>query len=491
MAETTEPNTISAAPWSRLAKRTATIILLLTILLIPLWFLWNHIADQRLQSAINQITARHELLFPADFAPPPLPDSQNAAKYFMSAAAAIDQYNWSPRSSNFNFPNYPPFGVQWEQMADAAVKSNLMPLILARQARQFDRAVWNPLPPSPLFMNLQLPYLNDQRSLANLLGDAAQLAHQRGDDAEAIERMRDILHQADSLDDNNFTLINRLVSIGIQSLATSELQLIAADHLAIENVQFPNALPTVHPIIPVRRQVIVDLIHQLLDEKISQTAEHRAILGERMLSLDAILWLADQAPLLRPMFKLETARHLAVVDIELRAISQPNWPKTLAICATAPPPLTPKWPAKPGPAAPRFSHITSAAFETSMDRFFLTQWRVISARRAVSVTLALQLYRADHNHWPENLDQLVPTYLPAVPTDPFIASPAPIGYMLNKQTLNGIERPLLYFDTLSYPTTTTTPPTTPCFAWQNSGNREWRDVTLWKSPPVTAPSPGS
>src|SRR5271155_2146293 len=210
MAEPIETNPVSAAPWSRLLKRTATLLILLTVLLPPLWLLWNHIANQRLQSAIDQIITRHEPLYPADFAPPPLPDNQNAATYLKAAAAAIDQYNWSPRSSNYNFPNYPPFGVQWEQMADAAVRSNPTPLALSRQARQFDRAVWVRLPPKPLFVNLSLPFLNDSRALANLLADAAQFAHQHGDDDEAIERVRDLLHEADSLDDNNLTLITRL-----------------------------------------------------------------------------------------------------------------------------------------------------------------------------------------------------------------------------------------------------------------------------------------
>jgi hypothetical protein len=459
MPEPTASATISLASWSRLWKRITTVAVMLTILLPTLWLLWNHIANQRLQSMIDQITARHEPLYPADFAPPPLPDDQNAATYLKAAALALNRQNWSPRSSNFTFPPYPPFGAQWQQMADASVKSNPQALALARQAWKFDRAIWEMLTStSPVVRSTIIPQLNGARGLANLLADAAELAHIQGDDAEAIERLRDVLHEADSLNDNNVTLVSTLVSIGIDALAMSELQLIATDHLAIETARFPDRPPTTQPIIPVRRRVIVGLINQLLDEKKIEAALRRAFLSDRMMELDAIQRLADQNLLLRPMYKLEAARSLADKDIALAAAAQPNWPKASAIFAIDPLPPPPPPTNLPSNAAPRFSRSVTANFVVSLSRFAKTEFRVISERRMAAITLALQLYRADHGRWPAKLDELVPSYLPFVPMDPFMAEPTQMGYLLDKQSLpGGLDRPLLYVDESGHPSTAPPP----------------------------------
>ena len=457
-----------------------------------IWLCWNHVADKRLQSSINQITARGEPLFPQDFAPPPLPDDQNAATYLIAAAAAMNRTVWPPRSSNFTFPPYPPYGAQFEQMTDAAVKANPQTLALAHKARQFDRAIWTKLPPKPAAAGLIVTNLNDARALANLLADTAELDQRRGDDGQAIDRVRDILHLADSIDDNGITLVQWLVSIGIDlhvSFVTS-CKSFRPDHLVIENAQFPDSRATTQPIKPVHRQVILDLIHQLMDDQAKQSELRRAILAERMLQLDFISWFANQELLLRPMFKLDAARSLDSMDIFIRAAAEPNLPRALAVLSASQFRPTPVPPPVPNPAAPRFSRAASSAFSIGMNRLSVIYWRVASERRAAAVSLALHLYQADHGHWPASLNQLAPEYLPTVPADPFIASPTPIGYILDRQTFRGHERPLLYFDTLGYPTNTTIP-SVPMFGWNNTTNREWMDVILWSLPPTTAPSGGS
>lgn len=51
------------------------------------------------------------------------------------------------------------------------------------------------------------------------------------------------------------------------------------------------------------------------------------------------------------------------------------------------------------------------------DTFGLTRWRLLETR------LALELYRRQHDAWPEKLTDLVPEYLTDVPTDPFSGKP--------------------------------------------------------------------
>ena len=47
----------------------------------------------------------------------------------------------------------------------------------------------------------------------------------------------------------------------------------------------------------------------------------------------------------------------------------------------------------------------------------------IASRRMLVATLALSVYRDDHNVLPETLEQLVPKYMPRVPKDPFGTGP--------------------------------------------------------------------
>ena len=43
--------------------------------------------------------------------------------------------------------------------------------------------------------------------------------------------------------------------------------------------------------------------------------------------------------------------------------------------------------------------------------------------RTAIVALATEQFRLEHRRWPESLDQLVPSYLSAVPHDPFLPAP--------------------------------------------------------------------
>jgi hypothetical protein len=45
--------------------------------------------------------------------------------------------------------------------------------------------------------------------------------------------------------------------------------------------------------------------------------------------------------------------------------------------------------------------------------------RKLATVRSLIVALAAERYRRQHDGWPETLDHLIPTYLAAVPLDPF------------------------------------------------------------------------
>ena len=124
--------------------------------------------------------------------------------------------------------------------------------------------------------------------------------------------------------------------------------------------------------------------------------------------------LADQSWLLRPAFLADAARPMPW-DLQIaRAAERPTAASTSFLAATG------------GPrAAPFHFH----AFLSGGVRWILLDLRAVTDRRLAAVALAAKLYQADHaGRLPPTLDALVPSCLPAVPTDPFDPAGGPIRY---------------------------------------------------------------
>src|SRR5436190_374255 len=91
------------------------------------------------------------------------------------------------------------------------IRLALASIALARQARSHPHVDWG-IPLTRPSFSILLPSLNTSRNLANLLADAALHAHLHGDDAEAVERLRDLHYLARAVDRQPF-LISHLVSV--------------------------------------------------------------------------------------------------------------------------------------------------------------------------------------------------------------------------------------------------------------------------------------
>jgi hypothetical protein len=153
----------------------------------------------------------------------------DAAPLYQQAAKLIrDNYDAgfvSPAGSNIVYPNYPPFSPEWQSMEKANFPANAPARALAHQARSTDRADW-----PTLKTGTELSHLNGLRAVANEVGDAAVYQHLQGEDAAAIESIRDIWHEADLLEDqSNKYLVCLLVSTGIRALACDRLEIITSN----------------------------------------------------------------------------------------------------------------------------------------------------------------------------------------------------------------------------------------------------------------------
>ena len=105
---------------------------------------------------------------------------------YLSAAEAIETD--SPAMSTLDYPDHPPFGKAWTELAEASWARNGRTRALARVARAVETVDWSTANGKQ--------YLRGTRRVAQVLTDAALYRHVRGDDAAAMELIRDALHLA-------------------------------------------------------------------------------------------------------------------------------------------------------------------------------------------------------------------------------------------------------------------------------------------------------
>jgi len=447
------------------------------------WLAWSQAASRRLQARVQGIMGRHEPIYPQDFAVAPVPKAENAATYLQAATAAMSGTARPPSDSNtlIFYKDYPPFPPAWHQMADQAVAANQKSLALARQARSFDRADWGMTPNA--FVWLFTP----NQSLACLLADGALVAHFQLDDAEAIERVRDLWHEAETLDNGPTGEMGHAFATNFESRANKRLELMAPD---LQIADGSGGSPAAGRSREVSRNVLHAMIGELLDDTRPRERRRRAVLSSRSDLYAQFRAIHAGATILRPMLDLETGRGLDDMACLLRALEEPTFASAENVLSQwtpheSPNANVPSWNTKISPKPPRYSHLVSSQFKKP-DQYLTFEWRAIGERRLAATDLAIQMYRADHRAWPPSLNALVPEYLPMVPEDPFGAANQPLGYIVLHGVPAGIaERPLLYFD-VPPGGVPGSPPAEPSFAPSRT-EAQWLDVSRWV-PPGTAPA---
>ena len=159
------------------------------------------------------------------------PSEEGAWPLYAKAAQRVHEGDLakieSPSSSNLVYAGYPPFPPEWHRMEKASYAFNASARALVREARSRETANW---PAQPAGGKFDFAYLSPCRALANEVGDAALFEHLQGDDAAAVESIRDLLHLADLLDAGTPPfIILHLVAVGIRALAVDRLVIITSD----------------------------------------------------------------------------------------------------------------------------------------------------------------------------------------------------------------------------------------------------------------------
>jgi hypothetical protein len=437
---------------------------LLIVLALLLRLGWGAIVARQLAND-NAALAPDEPTEFAQLASPPLDDAANAWVLQDQAARAIAPNVYCPSESTLSYNEYLPYPPEWMKLATASEKANRQLFSLARQARS------RPLGQAP---RLKPPYTNfphilSSRQLANHLGDGAVLSHLQGNDAEAIERIRDTFHLARSLQ-NEDDFIAQLTAIGIDGLAIARASVIAP------GLRFKPA----NGVRPATREQVRALIAEMLDEHMLREQLTKMYWRERLLSAQSLKSDTRAGWALWPLLANDTLRYRAVMAQAARAIQKTNLTEALI--------GIPTWESeKTGANRPSRWFTRQFGFENGIVTFF----RVFAERRMIAVSLAIQLYREDEGHWPATLDELVPKYLAAVPRDPLPKEEKLIGYLVLKGVLpGGGDRPLVFTE----PPDMNRPdfvPQEPVYSYWNdmrgSGQtrsvaRQYRDVSRWAPP---------
>ena len=97
---------------------------------------------------------------------------------------------------------------------------------LARQARGMPKARLRSVLTSPAIQMPMPTGFMQSRQLGNTVSDGALWAHLQGNDVEAIERIRNVLHISRCLRQDEL-LVSQLVAIGMDALACDRAQVIA------------------------------------------------------------------------------------------------------------------------------------------------------------------------------------------------------------------------------------------------------------------------
>jgi hypothetical protein len=165
------------------------------------------------------------------------------------------------------------------------------------------------------------------------------------------------------------------------------------------------------------------IIDALLDDRPCRRGQHDGLIGERAAGLDGILSMLNgvastgAAPramtmggALGPVF-LSDARLILVYETQLMAAAD-KAENMVAFRRTTP--------VLPGEIRDRpFLHPMANMFLPTLDRFVETDFRAMTDRHLTAMVLAFRWYATEHDgKLPARLEELVPKYLPVIPSDP-------------------------------------------------------------------------
>lgn len=427
-------------------KRIALALAAWIGVLVAARLLWGWEADRRMRAKIAEYRAAGEPVLIEDFQRPPIPDDENAAVLYKQAfreiAGVAPIVVTADDGTQVNVTlvdliRYPEWLERYPTEIARLFDGHGEALRLARAARARPRCDWGlPFTP-PLMSAFPGPSTASQRALTRVVCGAVLVQHMRGQDAEAVELLRDGLAFSDRMNDPAQFLIGYLVALACDALVSDKVAPVSVDlRLASED---ENGHPD--PGMPTRAQVR-QLMVELHDESGIQRCWGTAFMGERAFLFDTVQVICEGRtallsptaiappawgeslvrPVLAPLWQLVGRRMLEHISNVHSAGHANAWPQGHARVDWEWAQTTTDWLQFPVPGGP-------STLLGSYDRCLELHFRGLAQRRMAATALAIRLYEVDHGRRPATLDELVPAYLPAVPVDPFTEDASPLRYL--------------------------------------------------------------
>jgi hypothetical protein len=278
------------------------------------------------------------------------------------------------------------------------------------------------------------------REFPEMLRAAGLLAHQRGDDHIAMARVRQLLLIARVVQQEPSNVAQCAV-MRVRGMACDLLLQIAPD-LRLGAGSSDSVTTT----------EVRSMIEELMDDASRRRALVRSLQGERVRGCDDAKGYADgRVELFQISFLLSNGHNCRDTEFErglrqriLRPFALNDAPiliehYTGLIAAVG---NTSNWPAllakMPPLSEPRevrehpWFHLVASALLYYPDRMFQLHFHGLTEQHLAATALALRSFAADHaGQLPSDLDELVPAYLPAIPTDPMAPGGRRLGYVPN------------------------------------------------------------
>jgi hypothetical protein len=379
-----------------------------------------------LDTRIQELRAAGERVLPGDFIPRDVHPRDNAAPDLSAADTIIDDGSEEAASISWTPTTMPVNPRAWPYLARAVAWFEPA-LQRIEKARQRPACEWRHNFKSPVFYYMTVPELNKMSALSSLAGAAAMVEHYQGHDDRVPLRFRQVLYLAESCETTPAPVAHR-VALGINFSALDRIESLAP-HLRIGNggAEVGEAAPA-----DVRA-----LIEALLDERSVESGLRMCVDSQRMYDLDMVNSFVrapdtELHPIARyvaePFFDIKARRLLDRVSCAVAAVrGTTDWPTGALRLASVE--RMDDSDAKPFGAdcVPYFRRVAREHFS------------VLTDRRLAATALAIRLYQLDHaGDRPHRLQELVPSYLSAVPLDAMAADGRPIGYLPSE------ERPAVY-----------------------------------------------
>ena len=442
-------------PRRRFARRwlLRSIVVLAVLGMLHRW--WGDRAEVRFEREVAALAAAGAPVSLAELAAPPVPDEVNGslALRLAAALAAPDGESADPQWASFlTHPPAAPLTPDERRTIGRLVRAHADALDAAGAARIKGGVDWQIPLRSPEWVD-QSYRLEGLGDLLTLLGYAALYEHDRGSDALAVGHARSMLFVGRSLTARPF-LFSQTSGNAVSVRAARRV----ADLVPDLNI---GAEPDRGAVTP---EEVRDLVRELLDEGPWRDGMRRALRGEQTRIIQSVRGLSQGRATLAelcPGFEarsgdnpidrklnaavsasfgrvfrpwvfddgIASVRHLEVVIEQFDA--SPEWPTAVRRVPRLPPGMDGQ--------LTGVTHVTAFNLLHPYTWDFNAYYQALAERRLAATALAVRWYACEHGGvLPARLGDLVPRYLPALPSDPLAEGGPPLGYVAESK------RPVVY-----------------------------------------------